>query len=548
MAKKGQKKTKKVKTTSKKREKEKPVASPEPTIAPVPEATAPPKTKSEISKTGIPELDEALNGGIPSGSCVLLAGGSGVGKTVFAMQWIFNGFKKYGESAIYITTTEPVFKAINNMKKFSFFDQSIINPTQLHMTDLRSIMKDLSIDYTKDAMAWQDVENILSVLKNLVEGIGAKRLVLDSVTAVCYRLKEESLIRTFIFRLGTMLSNLDCTTLLTSEVPSNDKSYSPFGVEEFISDGIFKLEYIPRGDSFTRALRIVKMRGTNFDPSPLYYTITNDGHTYLAKVNLEEVKKLPDTRLKTGINGLDKMLMGGIFENTTTLLTGSSGTGKTLLGVQFLHQGATKKQKGLLFCFEESKAQIFKNAKSSPGVDLEKLEKEGFIKIVCHFPEDLTYEEHLQLIRHEVEKYKPARVVIDSISSLEKVFSEDNLLEYTRRVNFFLKRMGCTTLLINSSEGIFETSAISRGHLSTIPDNLLLLKYVEIESVMRRFITVLKIRGSDHDKQLREYIIDKTGINVKEAFKGVQGVLSGNVRHKLGQDDMIQAFKELSKG
>lgn len=501
-----------------------------------------------INKTGIVEIDEALNGGIPTGSCVLLAGGSGVGKTILAMQWMFNGFKKYGEPAIYITTTEPVFKSINNMRKFSFFDQSIINPMQVHMTDLRGIMKDLSIDYTKDAMSWQDVENILSVIKNLVVGMGAKRLVVDSVTAICYHLRDETLIRTFIFRLGTMLSNLDCTTILTSEVTSKEKAYSPFGIEEFISDGIFKLEYIPRGDSFTRALRIVKMRGTDFDPSPLYYTITKDGHSYLAKVNLEEVKKLPDTRVKTGVIGLDEMLMGGIFQNTTTLVTGSSGTGKSMLGVQFLYEGTTKRQKGLLLSYEESKAQIFKNGKAAPGVDLEKLEKAGLIKVVCHFPEDLTYEEHLQLVRREVEDFKPERVVIDSISSLEKIFTEENLLEYTRRVNFFLKRMGCTNLLINSSEGIFETSAITRGHLSTIPDNIIMLKYVEIESAMKRFITVLKIRGSDHDKQLREYIIDKEGINVKEAFKNIQGVLSGNVRQQLGQEEMMKAFKDLAKG
>ena len=503
--------------------------------------------KGGVSKFGIGIVDTALMGGIPGGSCVLLAGGSGVGKTILAMQWLFNGYRTYQEPGIYITTTEPVFKAIANMKKFTFFDSTCINPMQVHMTDLRSIMQDLNIDYTKDAMIWQDVENILSVVKNLVEGMGAKRLVLDSVTAVCYRLKDESLIRSFIFKLGTMLSNLDCTTLLTSEVASKDKMYSPFGVEEFISDGILKLEYVPRGDSQVRALNIVKMRGTDFDPSPHYYTITGEGQTYFPRMDLVEVQDLPDARVTTGISGLDKMVMGGLFKGTTTLLTGSSGTGKSLFGIQFLQEGARAKQKGLLISYEESKAQIFKDAKSCPGVDLEQLEKAGLLRVVCRFPENLTYEEHFQLIMREIDSFKPERVVIDSLSSLEKVFSPENLIEYTRRVNFYLKRHGCTNVLINASEGIFETTALTHGHLSTIPDSIILLKYVEIKSVMKRFITILKIRGSDHDKCLREYVIENNGINVRDVFKGMQGILSGNVQHHMEQEEMIKAFRDLSK-
>ncbi len=516
-------------------------------MAQVKKTEAPLIEKPLLSQTGIPALDEALNGGLPAGACVLLAGGSGVGKTILAMQWLFNGFKKYDEPGIYITTTEPVFKALRNLNKFAFFDQTAINPMQLHMTDLRSIMQDLNIDYTKDMMKWQDVENVLSVIKNLVEGMGAKRLVLDSVTAVCYRLKEENLIRTFIFRLGTMLSNLDCTTILTSEVASADKMYSPFGIEEFIADGILKLNYIQRGEDVTRALQIVKMRGTNFDPSPQYYVINKNGHNYFSQVKLEEVGDIPDKRLKTGILGLDKMIEGGVYQNSTTLLTGSSGTGKTVFGLKFLAEGVKEKQRCLLLNFEESKAQIYKNAKACPGIDLEKLEKEGLFRVVCRFPESLTYEEHLQLVKEEVEKFKPDRVVIDSLSSLEKGFTRDNLLGYAHKVNVFLKSHGSTNIIINASEGLFQTTGLTQGHISTIPDNIVMLKYVEIKSVMKRFITVIKVRGSDHDKRLREYVIKKDGIHVMAAFKGVQGVLTGNIQHEVAKDKMLKAFKDLAK-
>jgi len=507
-----------------------------------------PYVQGDVSKTGIEELDLALNGGVPKGSCVLLAGGSGVGKTILAMQWLFNGFKKFNEPGIYITTTEPVFKAVNNMRNFSFFDQTLISPLQIHMTDLRSIMQDLNIDYTKGDMSWQDVENILSIIKNLVEGMGAKRLVVDSVTAICYRLKDENLIRMFIFRLGTMLSNLNCTTMLMSEVASADQMYSPFGIEEFISDGIFKLEYINRNGTYVRSIRVVKMRGTDFDGSPHYYRITKEGYSFFSRVELKEMKDVPDVRLPTSINGLDRMLGGGLFKSTTTLLTGSSGTGKSLFGLQFLRAGLEKGERGLLLGFEEGKAQIYKNAKHCPEVDFEAFEKKGVLRVVCRFPEYLSFEEHLQLVKNEVESFKPVRVVIDSLSSLEKIFPHESLLDYTRRINYFLKWNGCTSILINADEGIFETSAITQGHLSTIPDNIILLKYVEIESSMRRFITVLKMRGSDHDKTLREYVIEKAGIHVKDSFKGIQGVFSGNVHRNVEQEEILKAFKDLSRG
>ena len=125
-----------------------------------------------------------------------------------------------------------------------------------------------------------------------------------------------------------MLSNLECTTILTSEVSSPDQMYSPFGIEEFIADGILKLEYVKRGEGIIRALNIVKIRGTDFDPSPQYYDISKEGLHFFSKIYLEEVKELPDKRIKTGISGLDKMTEGGLFKNTTTLVTGSSGTGK----------------------------------------------------------------------------------------------------------------------------------------------------------------------------------------------------------------------------
>lgn len=517
----------------------------------VKKASSPVKKGEQLAdrcKFDIPSLDEALGGGLPRGSCTLISGGSGVGKTILCMEWLFNGYKRLGEPGVYITTTEPIFKAINHMKNLQFFDSDSIGPGSVHLTDLRSVMSDLNIDLSKDVLVWQDIESVLDVIKRLVEGSNAKRLALDSITAICYRLKDENVIRTFIFRLGTMLSNLNCTILLTSEVPHTSDQYSAFGVEEFISDGIIKLGIEDRGESTVRFIKLVKVRGIMFDSSPIYYRITNQGITILPRIEFSRVEEAPLKRIKSGIKGLDEMLGGGFFAGTTSLINGASGTGKSLFGVQFLLAGLKDNNRCLLINYEEEKPQIFRNVRNCLGIDLESLEKKGLIRIVCAFPEHLIYEEHLLMIRGEVEKFRPNRFVLDSLSSLEKAFPKQQIVEFTRRINSVLKSRGITSVLVNASGGMMEASAITESHLSTIPDNIILLKYVEIESVMRRFITVLKVRGSNHDKQLREYVIQKGGINVKGAFKGMQGIFSGNVHTSMESTKLLKVFKELSTG
>jgi len=148
----------------------------------------------QISPTGIPRLDFLLRGGIPRGQIVVLGGTSGTGKTILSMQWLFCGYKKYNEPGIYLTSTEPVAKAIENLKGFAFFNQSYINPLRIHMTDIRTIINDLGIDPTHD-LTYNDNQKILQVIQNLVTGSGAKRLVIDSITGICYRLKYKEVIR-----------------------------------------------------------------------------------------------------------------------------------------------------------------------------------------------------------------------------------------------------------------------------------------------------------------------------------------------------------------
>ncbi len=261
-----------------------------------------------IRPTGIPALDELMRGGTPSNATLLLAGNSGTGKTILALQWLFAGYEQLREPGIYLSLTEPISKSLQNLKTLSFCNINYIGPGGVYFTDLRGIIRGLDIE--NNNLNGRDVALLIETIRNMVAESGAKRVVVDSITALAYRLKEKSLIRDFIFRLGTLLAQLNVTVIMTSEVL--DDGYSVFGVEEFISDGIIKLsrEISASGD-ITGQFRIAKMRGRSYESYPVTYRISEQGvilfpHSVRSLNYLVSEKRVP-----AGIVGLDEMMGGG---------------------------------------------------------------------------------------------------------------------------------------------------------------------------------------------------------------------------------------------
>jgi circadian clock protein KaiC len=218
--------------------------------------------EDELCATGIEKLDEMLGGGIPTGSTVLVVGSSGSGKTTLCMQYLINGAKK-GERGVFFTITEPLFKLTKNLDSFSFYDKKLIESGMVNLIDLRIISERLGLDTEKYTV--EDASALLDILRDIADELNVKRLVIDSITALCYRLQTPEMIRDFIFKLGSSLAAMSCTTLLTSEVPPRKFQYSQYGIEEFISDGIIFLGDIERKGDLIRTLQIVKMRGTAHD-------------------------------------------------------------------------------------------------------------------------------------------------------------------------------------------------------------------------------------------------------------------------------------------
>jgi circadian clock protein KaiC len=213
---------------------------------------------NNLCVSDIEELDIMLGGGIPSGSTVLVVGSSGSGKTTLCMQFLMNGALK-GERGVFFTITEPLFKLTKNMQGFDFYDKKLIESGMVNLIDLRIISERLGLDTEKYTV--EDASALLEILRDIANELNVKRLIIDSITALCYRLQTPEMIRDFIFKLGSSLAAMNCTTLLTSEIPPRKFQYSQYGIEEFISDGIFFLGDIERKGDLIRTFQIVKLRG-----------------------------------------------------------------------------------------------------------------------------------------------------------------------------------------------------------------------------------------------------------------------------------------------
>lgn len=482
--------------------------------------------KLPIQPTGISGLDILLNGGLPKGATVILAGSAGAGKTILSHQWLFEGFTKYQEPGLYIALSESVNKALKNCSGFSYCKKEALHPLGVNFTDLRSIIKGLDLEEKPD-LSVEELEKIIDVITSLVREMKAKRVVLDSITAFLYFLKDKYQMRTFIFKLGNALSQLDATVLLVSEV-TEPKRFSVFGVEEFIADGIIYVDNLMGEQAMVRRLQIIKMRGLDFRSGGVVFDITNDGLVIYPKIPAEDLVQTTEysKRLSSGITELDQMIGGGYPEGSTVLIGGNTGAGKSTFGLQFLAKGLQDGEASLMVNLEESTIQVKKTAKNH-GWDFDTWEKSGLLtfinpKLIDIYPDKLLYQ-----IVNAVNKNNVKRVLIDSVSSLEgSTLDKNKVREFLLQLSAFFKSRGVTSNMTYLTTNAFGASTgqllggteSSELRLSSIVDGILLLRYVERNQDVNKLLTVLKMRGSEHSKEIREFSIAKEGAIIGAKF------------------------------
>jgi circadian clock protein KaiC len=248
-------------------------------------------------------------------------------------------------------------------------------------------------------------------------------------------------------------------------------------------------------------------------------------------------------RVKTGIEGLDEMLRGGFLPQSANLVEGAPGTGKTTLGMQFIYSGILLyNEPGLILTFEEFPQQYYRDA-ASFGWNFEELERQGKLKIVMTSPEvtRLDLESVGGTIERMVAEMGARRILVDSLSHFERL-TDDPAEQRSTQYSFInsLKREGLTSLLTLESHALLGEMPRRDNSVAFIVDSYILLRYVEIESAIRKALLILKMRGSDHDKDIRQFEINSKGIVVRARFEGQEGIMSGHPHHMA--DSFVEAF------
>ena len=241
---------------------------------------------------------------------------------------------------------------------------------------------------------------------------------------------------------------------------------------------------------------------------------------------IELKQKSSNLRITSGKEELDRMCGGGFFRDSIILVSGATGTGKTLMATEFIDAGAQNSEKCLYFGFEESREQLFRNA-SGWGIDFVTKEKQGLLSVVCVYPEVMGLEDHLLQIKQHLDHFKPNRVVIDSLSALERVSSSKGFREFVVGLTSFIKHQEIAGFFTSTTPTLMGGTSITEAHISTITDSIILLRYVELFGEMRRGLTILKMRGSEHEKRIREFTIDGNGMHIDKPFHDVSGILAG---------------------
>ncbi len=491
------------------------------TNVPNSEIESPPR-RIEVRKirTTIEGFDDISHGGLPQGRTTLVSGTSGTGKTLFAIQFLYNGIVNFDEHAVFVTFEESPTDIIQNALSFGWNLQALIDEGKLFILDASPDPE--GQDITGDF----DLSALIERIQYAIRKYKASRVAIDSVTAIFQQYDAAGVVRREIFRLTARLKQIGVTTVMTTERIDEYGAVARFGVEEFVSDNVVIVRNVLDGERRRRTLEILKLRGTSHMKGEYPFTITGEGINIFPLGAMRLTQRSSNVRVSSGVKTLDEMCGGGFFKDSIILVTGATGTGKTLLVSKFLQDACGRGDRAILFAYEESRAQLSRNA-SSWGIDFEEMEQKGLLKILCAYPESAGLEDHLQMIKTEIAEFKPSRISIDSLSALARGVSNNAFRQFVIGVTGFAKQEEITGFFTNTTDHFLGSHSITESHISTITDTILMLQYVEIRGEMSRAINVFKMRGSWHDKGIREYSISDQGPDIRDSFRNFEGIISG---------------------
>jgi circadian clock protein KaiC len=476
--------------------------------------------------TGIPGFDHIAYGGLPKGRSTLIAGTSGSAKTVFACQFLVEGIRQHGESGVFVTFEESPDDIRSNMLGLGWDIAQWEREGKWNFLDASRQPGD---EYVVGGQF--DLTALLARVENSVRTSNAQRVSLDSVGALLGQFNDPALVRNELLRIVASLKAMQVTSVMTAERINDRVGLARFGVEEFAADNVVTLRNNQEDERRRRTIEILKFRGAMHAKGEFPFTVASGkGIVVIPLSALELTQPAPNSRLTSGNAELDEMCGGGLFRDSIILVAGATGTGKTLIANTIVYGGVTNGERCLYFAFEESRDQLSRNS-IGWGIDLEKLESGGLLRLECVYPESNGLQDHLIRLQAIVHEFRPQRVVVDSLSALNRVATPKGLREFLIGLTAFLKHEEITALFTTTTSALFGMASVTEDQISTLTDTIILLRYLETEAEMRRGLMVLKMRGSQHDKRIRELKIDNKGIQIGDAFHSMSGILSGNMSY-----------------
>jgi circadian clock protein KaiC len=468
--------------------------------------------------TGVKGLDVILQGGLIPKRIYLLTGAAGVGKTILANQLCFHHIAAGGR-AVYVTLVEEIHSQLfDNLAPFTFFSREPMNRTLHYFSGSAALDK-------------EGLQGLLEMLKEIIPEQHTSLLVVDSLLMLETDLENKTSLQSFIKQLSAFVEVQGCTVVLLS-YPSPDSLGDLLNI---LVDGVIELTVETVEQRVVRNVQVLKLRGSGYLEGCHTFQIAEPGILVHPRIESRFVqaprlayRAEARVSLPLGIPNLDKMLHGGIFAGSNTMLFGIPGSGKTITGLHFLAAGAQRDEAGLYFGFYETPEYLLTKA-DQVGLDLSRLVQNGSVEVLWQPPLENLLDNLAEQLLEAVRRRNVRRLFLDGLAGFQQA------ADFPQRINRFftaltteLRGLEVTTFFSIEMQTLFgPTVEFPLAGISIIADNVIFLRSVELHSQLYRMISILKLRDSDYEMAIREFTITAHGIEVADTFQSAQAILTG---------------------
>ncbi|MDB6172712.1 MAG: circadian clock protein KaiC [Chthoniobacteraceae bacterium] len=481
------------------------------------------KQNSPIPKclTGISGFDDITNGGLPRGRATLLMGGTGSGKTVFALQTLVNGARTSREPGIFVAFEEGADRINANAASFNWNAREL-GENQLFIFDAR-----VRPDVVKAGEF--DLKGMLAGIKDKVTTMKAKRIVFDSLDVLLNLLENPALERREVYRLFDWLVENELTGIITMKLEAGQPAAGSYAFMQFHSECVVQLGRRQVNRFSLRELQVLKYRGSSHSDDQTPFVILSSGIEVASNSPSELEHEASTERVPTGIAQLDEMLGGGYFRGNSALITGAPGTAKSILSGAFIEAACRRGERTLYITFDENASEVERNL-SSVSIEIGSYHRSGLLRFFVARTEAASGPVHLMKIKLLIEEFKPRCVVVDPVSALIRAGDVETAETIVERLLYNTQAKGITTICTSIVEDTATLLGTTPIYVTTITDTWIHVSYFIQSGERNRSLSIVKSRGMGHSNRICELILSDNGVALNDVYVSQGEVVMGSLR------------------